>query len=241
MKKIKKFLSIFVLILLSIFILSGCKNNTDSPNNQSQKNQQSINKELPENNLSSTDDISTEVIGIAVNGDYILKLKNNTNNDIYIKHVVPTFYNTNGEVVKNVVINDSFFCIPANKEIVTFCWGYGMDFSNYSHKSTNFETSEPFYTFQTNLATTAEDTGTQLNVTVTNNSETAIDNIHLNVVYYKDGKIIGIEDSTSSGKIINPNGGQAVLDVSYPLDKKYAEIPYDSYEIYIVSAYSTNQ
>jgi len=91
MKKIKKFLSIFVLILLSIFILSGCKNNTDSPNNQSQKNQQSINKELPENNLSSTDDISTEVIGIAVNGDYILKLKNNTNNDIWIIHIIIVF------------------------------------------------------------------------------------------------------------------------------------------------------
>lgn len=185
--------------------------------------------------------ILTEEVGITKNGDYVVKLINNNNEQVYIEDVTVNFFNEKGVFQKKENVSDSFFCIPANSEILTYIWGYEQSFEKYDKSEINISTGKPFYAYYTeNFEIKTNDTGEQIAVEVINNNKRKLDCITVNVAFFKDGKIVGIERGISYDEEIDAEGGKAYINIDYPTNSnniRNKEIEFDKHEIYLTSAY----
>ena len=74
-------------------------------------------------------------------------------------------------------------------------------------------------------------------VQVTNNSNDNIDYITIAVVYYQGNTAVGIEDGIKSDI---KQGRSANFNIDYAYDKKYNDVKFDSYRVYVTEAYSYN-
>ena len=248
MEKVKKSLLLFLVLALSIFLLAGCGDDDDSSSSSSKKKK---NNNTDDNTTSSSitskesalDKVETETLGVTAGGDYVIKLKNTNNKDVYIEYVTVNFFDDNGAFAESNTTSDSFFCIPANKEVITYLYGSSShDYSKYTKSEIELSSDEPFYEYRTNLDATFNNTGSQIAATVTNNTDIDLTNINVNVVFYKDGKVVGIKSGSSNyGSKIEKNGGKAYINVYYPYDNNYDDVEFDNFEGYVVSAYASEK
>lgn len=238
MKKIKN-IALFLMCICICTILTGCSNNdnqkTTTTISTTQRNIVKTEEEIKAN-------ISTEAMGITKNGDYVVKLTNNNNEQVYIEEVTVNFFDENGTFQKKENVDDSFFCIPANSEILTYIWGYDQSFEKYAKSEIKLSIGEPFYTYYTeNFEIKANDTGEQIAIEVINNNKSELDCIRVNVVFLKEQEIVGIESGISYDEGIEAEGGKAYINVDYPSstkNKRYEEVEFDEYKIYLTSAYT---
>ena len=244
MEKLKKSLLLFLVLALSIVLLAGCgDDDDDSSSSKKKKNNTAENNTTSiTSKESALDKVETEALGITAGGDYIIKLKNTNNKDVYIEYVTVNFFDNNGTFAESCNASDSYFCIPANKEIITYLYGSSShDYSKYTKSEIELSTGEPFYEYRTNLDATFNNTGSQIAATVTNNTDIDLDSVEVNVVFYKDGKIVGIKNGSSNyGTKISKDGGNAYINIYYPYDNNYNDVEFDNFEGYVVSAYAHN-
>lgn len=241
MEKLKKSLLLFLILGLSIFLLVGCGDDDESSSSKKKKNDDDDKKSTSiTSKESALDKVETEVLGITPAGDYVIKLKNTNNKDVYVESVTVNFFDNNGTFAESNNTSDSYFCIPAHKELVTYVYGSsGHDYSKYAKSEIKLSSGEPFYEYRTELDTVFNNTGSQIAFTATNNTDIDLDNVDVNVVFYKDGKVVGIK-SGSSNYGIKKDGGKAYVNISYPYDKNFNEIEFDEFDGYVVSAYARN-
>lgn len=232
-KKIEK-IGLTILLCFLIINLTGCSEKETKENNN-KSTTTSIKKPTTEE---IQNNITAEAVGITEYGDYLIKLKNENNIPVYIEDVIVKFFDKEGNFAKKDSTHDSYFCIPANSEIVTYIWGYNQEFEKYSKSEIDIQFSEPFYEYFTeNFEIKANDTGEQIAVTVVNNNDAELDAISINVAFLKNGKIVGIENGTSYEEGIESNGGTAYINVSYPKDSDFEDITYDDFKVYLISAH----
>lgn len=241
MKNFKKIASIIFILIMGLFILTGCSGEDIDFKEQDSETKATnsifkVNKN--ETKEEKMKEIEKEVLGITEGGDYVIKLKNPNNKQVYIENITVNFFDENDIFQKKEYTDDSYFCIPANSELITYIWGYGETFEEYAKSEINISKGDPFYTYYTeNLEVKANDSGDQIAVEIVNNNNSDLDCIEVNVAFFRDGKIVGIESGLSYYEGIGAKGGKAYINVDYPYDSNYDDVVFDEFQVYIVSAY----
>lgn len=231
--KIKKF-SLIVLLCFLTIALAGCSEEKTSHNSNTTTTES--NKTLTLEEIQNN--IKTEVVGITEAGDYAIKLSNENDIQVYIEDVIVKFFDEEGNFAKKESTYDNFFCIPANGEIITYIWGYEQDFGQYAKSEIDVTFLEPFYEYFTeNFEIKSNDTGEQIAITVVNNNNSDLDFISVNIAFFRDGQVIGIENGISWEEGIEANGGTAYINVPYPQNDDYEDVSYDDFQVYLISAY----
>lgn len=234
MKKVKVIFLVVLIIVLGLFCLTGCSNDKDKETTITSVS--STKKTKSEEEIKAN--IEKEVLGITKNGDYAIKLQNKNDSQVYIEDVSVRFFDKDGNFVKKENTDDSYFCIPANSEIVTYIWGYEQNFAEYSNSEIEIMLGKPFYKYYTeNFEIKANDTDKEIAITITNNNDSELDCIAINVVFFKEGKIVGIDHGISYDEGIKANGGVAYINVDYPEDNNNEEVSFDEFKVYLTSAY----
>ena len=237
MKNLKIIVLIIMILLIGIFALTGCANGNGEVMNPSYTEPETIEAEEQAIEELKTN-IEKEVMGITPSGDYVIKLKNNNNTPVYVDDVSVRFFDAEGNFVKKENAYDSYFCIPANNEVVTYVKRYDNNFSEYAKSEIEVILGEPLYTYYSeNLDVKANDTNEEIAVTIVNNNDAELDCIEVNVVFLKEGSVVGIEEGISYDEKIEANGGAAYINVDYPSDSDYEEVAFDEFKVYIMSAY----
>lgn len=237
MKNLKVVVLAILILLIGMFILTGCSSGNGEGMNPTYTEPETIEdeeqamEELKKN-------IEKEVMGITQSGDYVIKLKNNNDVPVYVDDVSVRFFDAEGNFVKKENTYDSYFCIPANNEVVTYVWGYDNNFSEYSKSEIEIMLGEPLYTYLSeNFEVKASDTNEEIAVTIVNNNDAELDSMKINVVFLKEGSVVGIEDGNIYDEKIEANGGAAYINVDYPSDSDYEDVTFDEFKVYIISAY----
>ena len=237
MKNLKVVVLTILILLIGMFILTGCSIGNGEGMNPTYTEPETIEdeeqamEELKKN-------IEKEVIGITQSGDYVIKLKNNNDVPVYVDDVSVRFFDAEGNFVKKENTYDSYFCIPANNEVVTYVWGYDNNFSEYSKSEIEIMLGEPLYTYLSeNFEVKANNTNEEIAVTIVNNNDAELDSMKINVVFLKEGSVVGIEDGNIYDEKIEANGGAAYINVDYPSDSDYEDVAFDEFKVYIISAY----
>ena len=237
MKNLKVVVLAILILLIGMFILTGCSSGNGEGMNPTYTEPETIEdeeqamEELKKN-------IEKEVMGITQSGDYVIKLKNNNDVPVYVDDVSVRFFDAEGNFVKKENTYDSYFCIPANNEVVTYVWGYDNNFSEYSKSEIEIMLGEPLYTYLSeNFEVKASDTNEEIAVTIVNNNDDELDSMKINVVFLKEGSVVGIEDGNIYDEKIEANGGAAYINVDYPSDSDYEDVTFDEFKVYIISAY----
>lgn len=182
--------------------------------------------------------IEAEELGYTESGDFVIRVKNNNDNPVYIDNINVNFFDENETFMTKENTYDSYFCIPAKGEIVTYVWGYEKELEKYPITKIDILLLEPFYTYYTeNFEIESNDTGEQMAISIKNNNDSELDCISVNVLYLENDKVVGIESGTSYDEGIQPNGGMAYINVDYPSDRDYDEVQFDDSKVYITSAY----
>lgn len=85
------------------------------------------------------------------------------------------------------------------------------------------------------ISLTHNNTGKEVVVQATNNFSDTIDYMTVSVVYYRGETPVGISESSDS-QIDAGRAGNFTL--RYPYDKKYKDVAFDSYKVFLTQAYS---
>lgn len=197
-----------------------------------------LGEELTSNEMEGEleENIEIEALGITKSGDFAIKITNNNDVPVNIETVSTIFKDENGTFMKRAESYDSFFSIDANSETIVYDWGYDEDFSQYPNYefSVSLSNISEDYLYN-NFEVSSTDTGDQISVQVTNNNSESVESMDINVVYYENGSIVGIESGYSYDSIID-KGESAYINVYYPTDADYNEVSFDEYEVYIMQA-----
>ena len=212
----------------SLFNFGDNLNSTTSTNIETGKQETISNEELRKN-------ITIESLGIAKNGDFIIKVTNNNEIPVCFSTLETIFKDKDNNFMKKEATDNSFFGVDAKSETIVFNNGYNEDFSQYPNYEFNFEFANIYDNFvYNNFEVTANNTGSQISVQVKNNNDVSLSNIDVNVVYYANGEVVGCE--TGYCQTTTSANGTAYINVEYPKDSKYNKVKFDDYKAYIVQA-----
>lgn len=204
------------------------ENNNKVTNNQdSQDDEDEIYNYDQEKNLA--DNIKTSGV-LAEDGKFVVFVtnKNNVIVDIDIK---VEFFDANGKSLGYDVIY--IFGVISNAEIAEYIYSPPANFTNYKiivEANATYVT-----TYYDKVTLTHKDNGEEIVVIAKNNSQDVIEDIDVTVVYYKGDKVVGIKMDYAMD--IKP-GAEEELNFYYPYDNNYNDLEFDSYKVYLVSAYN---
>ena len=144
--------------------------------------------------------------------------------------------------MEKVSSDSQFFGIEANTETVIYASGFKKDFTKYPNYEFEFELSSEYMSrdiVMDNFELLANNTGEQISVQVKNNNDIEVENIHLLVAYYKNGKIVGCVDGYDFDTKAKAQG-TSYINISYPEDNQYDEVEFDDYKVYLIKANKTH-
>lgn len=183
----------------------------------------------------STENIIMEKVGITKAGDFVIKVTNNNEGSVCLSSITTIFKDSNGNFAVSKEAYQSFVCIPAKGITYVHNWGYNENYSQYPIYEFNCELANISNDFVYNgIELKSNNTGSQIAVTLTNNSGETIESATITTLYYKGNDIVGIETGYSSTAVAN--GSNAYINVEYPVDSRYNEVSFDRYEVYYTKA-----
>ncbi len=249
-KEIKR-LRIVVIILaiiaiLEFFIIANNTNDTVAQVNSNttvgyidkNSNLEDTSKELTDDEIK--DNILVEFAGITASGDFVLKVTNNNDRTVIIDNIETIFRDENNTFAEKAETHDEYFGIQAHKTIYVYNWGFEKDFSKYSNYEFNVNLANSSYILEKetvdNFEVTANNSGEQIAVEIKNNNKFSIKYVKINIVYFKNGEVIGIQRGTDIMSNATSPQGTTYINVEYPEDSKYKEVSFDDYEVYLISA-----
>ena len=213
----KIFIALFCCFL--ILSLTGCNN---SEKDRGSYSVQGFDKEKHEKNIKI---LESE---ITTYGELVAIIKNNNDIDVSLNLEV-NFYDKEGNPLGS---DNSNIFVSNNSEMATCFTDIPKNYSDYK---ITFTADEPsFKDFTDKIKIKDNDTGEQLAVEITNNAKQTIEEVNIDVVYYKDSKIIGFD---ANGENDVKNNDSKIINIDYPYDKNFDNIPFDNYKIF-VSAYN---
>jgi len=195
------------------------------------------NKKLTDDEIKSN--IQVEYAGIAENGDFVLKVTNNNDKTIIIDSIETIFKDENNVFAQKETTYNQWFGIQPQKTIYVYDWGFQKDFSKYPNYEFNInlcsDSIEKAYLVD-NFEITANNSGEQIAVEVKNNNSVSVENIQVNAIYYKDGKIVGIKSGSDILSNSTASQSTSYINVDYPEDSQYNDVAFDNYEVYLISS-----
>lgn len=225
---------LFVLAILFVGLLTGCSNDAEpnstgtnpNSNGSSSSNQsESYTSSELEKNITSSGAI-TELGKLVV----FVKNSNKVSVDMGIE---VEFYDANGTIIGSD--SEDLLAVGSNGEIAVEMWSTPETFDNYKIYVDVEQTDENSYYNQVEV--THNNNGKEIAVQVKNNSQDVIEYITVSVVYYQGDKVVGIDDSIESDI---KNGRSANFNLDFPYNKRYDDVKFDNYKVFVNEAYSYN-
>lgn len=225
---------LFVLAILFVGLLTGCSNDAEpnsigtnpNSNGSSSSNQsESYTSSELEKNITSSGAI-TELGKLVV----FVKNSNKVSVDMGIE---VEFYDANGTIIGSD--SEDLLAVGSNGEIAVEMWSTPETFDNYKIYVDVEQTDENSYYNQVEV--THNNNGKKIAVQVKNNSQDVIEYITVSVVYYQGDKVVGIDDSIESDI---KNGRSANFNLDFPYNKRYDDVKFDNYKVFVNEAYSYN-
>lgn len=183
----------------------------------------------------STDKVKVEKMGLTKAGDLVVKVTNNNKGSVCLSSITANFKDSSGNFALKKEAENSFVVIPAESSTLVYFWGYDENYSQYPNVSFNTELANISNNFAaTGIKLSSNNTGSQIAVTLKNDSGKTIFSSNVVVIYYSGNEIVGAEtgydDSTVS------NGSEAFINVDYPEDSDYNSVSFDKFEVYYINA-----
>ena len=183
----------------------------------------------------STEKISFEKVGITKYGDFVIKVTNNNDGAVCLSTISTIFKDKDGVFVEKEEATSSFVCIPSKSSVIVYNSGYDKAYSKYENFEFSCELANIAEDFiYSGIHITSKNTGKQIAVTLANNSGQQISSCEVMAVYYKDNKVVGIEEGYSSDT--TNTGSNCYINVDYAVDKNYNNVSFDKYEVYYINA-----
>ena len=211
-----------ILMLVLLLTVTGCKQN-GAPDITGSNNPNTT-VDLGDNVTSSSE--------VSEQGKLIVLAKNNNKVPVDVEFEVE-FYDAEGTIVGSD--SNELVAVGSGAEVAVEMWSTPENFDNYKVYVDAEETNEIAYFDKVTL--TQNNNGEEIVAQVTNNSEDAIEYITVSVVYYREGKVVGIDDGIESDI---KAGRSANFNLIYPYDKNYEDISFDDYKVFVTEAYSYN-
>lgn len=229
-----KILNITKMTLLTILVFMlavGCtkdagpsstgKNTSSSGNVGNQK--QGYSSDQLEKNIVSSGAVSEL-------GKLIVFLQNNNKAAVDIE-LEAEFYDAKGTIVGSD--SGTLTAVGEKGEAALEMWSTPENFDSYKIYVDAKESDSISYTNQ--LEINHSNSGDRIAVQVKNNSKDTIEYIGVVVVYYQGDKAVGIdsglEDDVKSGRSANFN-------LDFPYNRRYDNVSFDSYKVFVNEAYS---
>lgn len=183
----------------------------------------------------TTEKVEVEKVGLTKAGDLVVKVTNNNKGSVCLSSITANFKDSSGNFALKKDAENSFVVIPAESYTLVYFWGFGENYSQYPEVSFKTELANISDDFAaTGIKLSSNNTGSQIAVTLKNDSGKTIDSSNVVVIYYKGNKVVGAEtgydDSTVS------NGSEAYINVDYPEDSHYDNVSFDKFEVYYINA-----
>ena len=183
----------------------------------------------------STDKVKVEKMGLTKAGDLVVKVTNNNKGSVCLSSITANFKDSSGNFALKKEAESSFVVIPAESSTLVYFWGYDENYSQYQDVSFKTELANISNDFAaTGIKLSSNNTGSQIAVTLKNDSGKTISSSNVVVIYYSGDEIVGAEtgydDSTVS------NGSEAFINVDYPEDSDYNSVSFDKFEVYYINA-----
>lgn len=216
-KKNKILVSIFS-FLICILLLTGCNGET---------NGFTITPEELENN------VETEY-GVTARGTLVLFIKNNNPVPVDMEFTVE-YYDADG----NVIQSDDFIS-PAIAENIETIEEFGKIPDSYDSLQLKKEVKQSiFKNYYDKISVSHHDTGESILVEVTNNSDDEIFYLDAHVAYFKDDLLLGLNGDVAALKVKPGHTAKFDIRYDYYISNDYIyDVPFNSYKVFITSAYS---
>jgi len=221
-----------IILMTGMLLLTGCgqANKEDTSNDISSNKSTTTNVKDIENNIKIVDS------NVGADNRLSAVIKNNNNFDVGMIDLVANFYGSDNSLLNTA--KESIFVIGAGREeAVRFYDSAPADYSKYeiTIKANDYSSDLNGYTLMNDKVSMQDkDTGDEIDVTFTNNSDQDIQNIDLQVVYYKDGKIVGMDQNYVNDLRA---GSSEMSKMHYPYDSNYDDVTFDQYKVFY-SAYN---
>ena len=230
---------VVVVIILVIVLATGNKNNNVDNKNTSNNTFETSSNSNSSFKDATVDKIKIEKVGIAKNGDFVIKITNNNNGPACISEISVDFKNKDGVFELSKSAYEMFFVVPAGGTTYNYVSDYdNIDFSKYPNFQFNCELAGDIISrdqVYNGIELQANDVNKKLAVTLKNNSGKAIKEVDLIAVYYKNNEIVGVEDGHIYNKTIK-NGSEGYTNIDYATDRQYDDVAFDKYEVYFLNA-----
>lgn len=231
MKKTNCIFKLFIFTFIFTVILTGCGKsaspnssgtNTSSGNSGSETNSQS--GDLEKNITSSG--------ATTAKGTLVVFAKNNNKIALNMEIEVE-FYDKDNKIVGSD--SKSIESVGANAEIAVEMYNTPNSFDNYKIFVDIEETKNTTYFDKVEL--THNNNGKEIVVQVKNNSKETIEYMSVAVVFYQGDKVVGFDDGSESD---TKSGRAANFNLYYPYNKRYDNVKFDNYKVFINEAYTYN-
>lgn len=221
-----------LLSISSIILLAGCS--IKIPLIPNSNNNTKVN-EVPESKTitkktNPSDNIETDA-STSANGKLIVFITNKNSEAVSLEIEVE-FYDENNQLVKSG--KDSLNGVRPNSEAALEIYETPENYSTYKIYA-DAEIDDFYITYDKELEVSDNNTGEEIAVQVKNNSENKIDWLSISVVFYKEGKTVGISEGLESDI---KAGRSANFNISYAYDKNYDDVEFDDYKVFINEAYT---
>lgn len=183
----------------------------------------------------TTEKVKVEKVGLTKAGDLVVKVTNNNKGSVCLSSIIANFKDSSGNFALKKEAENSFVVIPAESYTLVYFWGFKENYSQYpkvSFKTELASISEYFAT--TGIKLSSNNTGSQIAVTLRNNSGKTIGSSNVVVIYYNGNKVVGAE--TGYDNSTTSNGSEAYINVAYPKDSNYDNVSFDKFEVYYINA-----
>ena len=183
----------------------------------------------------SVDKVKVEKMGLTKAGDLVVKVTNNNKGSVCLSSIKANFKDDSGNFALKEEAYNSFIVIPAESSIITYFWGFGKDFNQYPKVEFKSELANISNDFAVKgIKLSSNNTGTQIAVTLKNDSGKTITSSTVAVIYYSGNEIVGVASGYDDSKV--QNGSEAYINVDYPMDSNYDDVSFDRYEVYYINA-----
>lgn len=232
----KKFFIIAGVLVLSFSLFACSGDNSQSAEGEAAAGNTVENSETSENSegsAASSDELSKKITTNAEVGkrDKLIVTAKNENKAIIDMEIEVEFYDGDGIIVGSA--SEDFYGVGSGGEVAIELYDTPEKFDSYKV----FADAEPTTctSYYDKVKLNHNDSGEQVAVQLTNESEDEIQALEICVVYYREGKIVGAVDSSESDV---KAGRSANFNVDYPVSKNYENVRFDKYKVFINEVYS---
>lgn len=239
LKGVNKFVYISILLVIVIIALLCVllPNNSSNNNNNSsliENNDTDEKDDIENENLNVEEDDSNVKYNtyITNDGEMIIIATNNNKNVVDIEFEIE-YYDKSNKLVGSGYADIS--AVSKNSQFALDVYDAPKSYDSYKVYVDVEETDNISYLGKLTATHNNNKDEEEVIVQVKNTTDKEIEYIGVSIVFYKDNKIVGYDDSLD-GEI--KSGRSANFTFSYPYDESYDTIYFDDYQVFINEAYT---